>query len=347
MKYLSLILLVAQNSSLVLLMRQSRIVSSSAQGPLYISSTAVVAAELLKLFTCLAIIAVQERSLAGCISVVRREVIGNWRETLLMCVPSGLYTVQNNLLYVAVSNLEAATYQVTYQLKILTTALFSVVMLEKRLSLIRWLSLLILGLGVALVQLNPTSLSVAGATSNAAGARAANAVGPEANAHLGLAAVLLACISSGYAGVYFEKKLKGSAQSVWVRNVQLGLFGTLIGLFGVYSSDGAAVRAHGFFHGYNALVWAVVANNALGGLLVAVVIKYADNILKGFATSISIVISSIASVFLFTFRPGQLWLFGATMVLSSTYMYSAYDDTNVPRTVLPMQQDTMRRIPHT
>lgn len=39
---------------------------------------------------------------------------------------------------------------------------------------------------------------------------------------VGLMSVLMACVSSGFAGVYFEKILKETKQSVWVRNIQLG-----------------------------------------------------------------------------------------------------------------------------
>ena len=40
---------------------------------------------------------------------------------------------------------------------------------------------------------------------------------------IGLVAVLIACFSSGFAGVYFEKLLKGSKVSLWMRNVVLGM----------------------------------------------------------------------------------------------------------------------------
>lgn len=40
----------------------------------------------------------------------------------------------------------------------------------------------------------------------------------------GFIAVLISCCSSGFAGVYFEKILKGSSVSLWLRNVQVGLF---------------------------------------------------------------------------------------------------------------------------
>jgi UDP-sugar transporter A1/2/3 len=59
-----------------------------------------------------------------------------------------------------------------------------------------------------------------------------------------------------------------------------------------------------------------------GGLITAVVIKYSDNILKGFATSLSIVISFLASVALFDFHITPSFIIGASTVLSATWIYN-------------------------
>lgn len=54
----------------------------------------------------------------------------------------------------------------------------------------------------------------------------------------------------------------------------------------------------------------------------AVVVKYADNLLKGFATSISIVLSCIFSTYLSAnFRVSTQFVFGALLVICSTIMY--------------------------
>jgi UDP-sugar transporter A1/2/3 len=93
-------------------------------------------------------------------------------------------------------------------------------------------------------------------------------------------------------GVYFERILKNSGTSLWMRNIQMGISSIILGFVGVFlSGDGPVVMEKGFFYGYTYVVVAVILLQAIGGLVVAVVVKYADNILKGFAASFSIVTS--------------------------------------------------------
>lgn len=74
------------------------------------------------------------------------------RDALRVSIPAICYVIQNNLLFFAISKLDAATYQVTYQLKILTTAFCAVVMLKRSLGMLKWVALVMLTIGVALVQ---------------------------------------------------------------------------------------------------------------------------------------------------------------------------------------------------
>ena len=80
---------------------------------------------------------------------------------------------------------------------------------------------------------------------------------------------------SGLAGVWFEKVLKGTKASLFLRNIQLSLFSIIPGLiFGVYLANGNEIMTNGFFYGYNFWTWATICCQALGGLIVAVVVKY-------------------------------------------------------------------------
>ena len=111
LKYICLGILVLQTSALVLTMRYSRLIGS--EGPMYLASTAVVMAEIFKIATCLLIILYTcNYNLARFIDMLRKEIWQKPFDTVKLCVPAGLYTMQNNLLYIALSNLDAATYQV-------------------------------------------------------------------------------------------------------------------------------------------------------------------------------------------------------------------------------------------
>uniref|UniRef100_A0A3B4A3L8 Solute carrier family 35 member A3b n=1 Tax=Periophthalmus magnuspinnatus TaxID=409849 RepID=A0A3B4A3L8_9GOBI len=270
LKYISLGVLVLQTTSLVLTMRYSRTLEE--EGPRYLSSSAVVSAEFLKIAVCTLIVFVQSNlSLRALNHHLKEEIVNKSGETLKLAVPAAIYTLQNNLLYVALSNLDAATYQWPTE------------------------------------SIGDSEQKVLFASSQ----------------FVGVMAVLMACVSSGFAGVYFEKILKETKQSIWLRNIQLGLFSFILGFVGMLVYDGERVRTSGMFQGYSIITCVVVLLQALGGLVVAVVIKYADNILKGFATSVSIIVSTLISYFILAdFNPTSVFFIGAVLVIAATFLYS-------------------------
>jgi UDP-galactose transporter len=153
---------------------------------------------------------------------------------------------------------------------------------------------------------------------------------PHMDRRIGLLAVLVACALSGLAGVTFEKILKDSTSAknttLWVRNCQLSFWSLFPSLFlGVIWKEGDAIARTGFFAGYNWVVWTAILFQAAGGVIVALVINYADNIAKNFATSVSIVLSCVASAYFFDFQvtrsvhfPASLaWTQDADSLLSS------------------------------
>ena len=305
---------------LVLLMRYTR--KHTVDSQLYLASTAVFMMELSKFTLCNLIIFWEKQSLGGLLREIRRHTLESPGDMLKLCVPSLLYTIQNNLLYLALTNLDAATYQILYQLKILTTAIFSKTMLRRQFSSTKWFSLFVLTGGVAVVQLSGS------------GDSSSSADDEDKNRAVGLTAVLCAACTSGFSGVYFEKILKGSDVSVFVRNIQMGIPSMIIALGTCYLNDSAVIQEKGFFIGYNAFVWAVIIVQAVGGLIVAVVVKYADNVLKVFASSFSIIFSCLISAVLFDFRPNGLFVLGAGLVCLSTVLYSRPEKKQ--RAVLPL-----------
>ncbi|KIV82968.1 hypothetical protein PV11_05030 [Exophiala sideris] len=336
-KYVSLFILMLQNSALVLTMRYSR----TRPGMPYLTSAVVVLAEMLKLIASTSVHLYNQykehtgpsAGLKSAMNELKRSP-GKWfslsgfvREVfsvqsgfLKICIPAILYTLQNNLQLVAASQLDAATFQVTYQGKILTTALLSVALVHQQLCRRKWASLFFLTIGVAAVQVGP-ALRDAG-KSEQTGSRL-----------VGFVSVAVACVLSGLAGVYFELVLKRSTTSLWIRNIQLSAASLIIASFGAYVWDGRAIRENGFFQGFTPSAVATILLSACGGLIVAVVVKYADNIMKGFATSLSVILSTIVSVILFDFQATIFFLEGASLVFLATYLYS------VPEQTLPSEQE--------
>ncbi|RYG61826.1 hypothetical protein EON64_18310, partial [archaeon] len=132
-----------------------------------------------------------------------------------------LYAVANILSYFALARVDAALYTVLLQLKILTTAAFSVLFLHRVFSGAKWRALVLLVLGCILV----ASPAFDRAEAQVDSAESALSVFDVLS---GIVAVLTMVTISGYSAVYFEGMLKKEKVTVWERNFQLAFYSVLL-----------------------------------------------------------------------------------------------------------------------
>jgi len=276
LSFVSLCALIFQNSALVLLMKHSY----RNEAHHYSTPSVVAISESLKFFLCLLYV-VRNRGHNCAIDAIL--TVSRQPHLALPCI---LYMLQNNLLFLAVHSLPVSTYVVCSQGKVLTSAFFSYILLGTHLDKRRILALAFLTIGMVSMQV-PSN-------------RGDNVVQPgESGRLVGLLCVFLANLTSGFAGVFLEKIYKSdttSSASVWVKNMQLALLSAPLACIAALIKDREVFRSVGFFHGYDEIVIGIVILQAAGGLIVAVVMRYASTILKCFAISISICLCALVSI---------------------------------------------------
>eukprot|EP00316_Scyphosphaera_apsteinii_P002253 CAMPEP_0119320762 /NCGR_PEP_ID=MMETSP1333-20130426/53324_1 /TAXON_ID=418940 /ORGANISM="Scyphosphaera apsteinii, Strain RCC1455" /LENGTH=304 /DNA_ID=CAMNT_0007327547 /DNA_START=228 /DNA_END=1142 /DNA_ORIENTATION=+ len=230
--------------------------------------------------------------------------------------PAFLYAVQNNLNFVGVSNLSAAAFQVTNQLRIPVTAVLMRLLLRKQISIRQAVAIVLLLIGVILVQLQRDDTGSSEGSSH------------ERKPLVGLGAVLVCVTCSAFAGVWFERVLKyphtpdAVTPTIWASSIALGLCSLPFAFGAVWIHDRHRVVKQGLFQGFDQLTLLVLVMGSLGGILVALTFKVADNLIKTFATAIALVVSCQGSWLLFHTEPPPQFIFGVTMVLSATLLYS-------------------------
>lgn len=312
--WMVLILLAVQNCSKTLLMRYVM-----KDQPKILTSAAVLGSEFLKLSaSCAFILFYQNKSVASILQYLRDDA----RNTLLLTVPAAAYNLQMSLEYVALANLNAALFAVLVQTKLLFTATMAALVLRTKLKVMQVISLVLLTVGVTLCNLSNTNTSSAGTVW-------------DAKTITGVTATLGIAVSSGFASVYTEKVIKGqkqqqrpaavtdgSAYGLAYTQVQLALMSLVT--MGVYAvvKDLSKILAHGLFFNFTAAALLSVVNSAVGGLIVAAVLKYADSVLKGYATAVSVVLTGVLSMLLFGTQLSAIYFLGIVNVVIAVVLYN-------------------------
>lgn len=312
----ALVALTTQNTALVLVTKFS---FSRVEIEPYLASTVIACSELLKLVVSCALLANADGKSAVVLAL--KDLRSN---SARLALPSVLYVIQNNLLFKAVRLLSPTLYMVCSQSKILTSALFSVLLLNSRITRRQCFALAALAVGMILVHESESdhttkehvfSFKMDGDASN------------------GLLALFAATFISGFTGAYVEKMYQSSndgsggssrSSSVWFRNTQLACFSLPVALTSAYLRDSALIGRDGFFQGYDMVVALVVVLQATGGLVVALVMRHAGNILKCFAVSISMCNCAVFTVLASSDRTSVSTLaMGLAIVVAATFAYSS------------------------
>eukprot|EP01084_Bolivina_argentea_P151242 264006_1 len=196
-------------------------------------------------------------------------------------------------------------------------------MLQKRYTTKQWLSFVCLAIGASLANLSVSDTQ--------------DKVADDRSQYIGILCILAATCTSGFAGVFMEKQLKQS-RSLYVKNIQLGMFGFLMCFVNSYVTGDLhdIVIPYGFLHGFTRSTWLVVVLNIFGGYLVAFVLKRASNIIKSFAAGLAVILIVLGSYYFFGTNFSGLFYIGAILVLGGNGLYQREEIIKRRRATTPL-----------
>lgn len=315
LKLTILVMVTLQNTGYALIRRYSR-------GHLkenYSTSSALLTMELAKLVLSMFQVAYggheSDVPAGGPVSKFFFLIAHSWK----MMVPAVIYLVMNILGFIALGHLDASTFSIVAQMKVFTTAIFSVLVLGRALHMRKWRALTTLTLGVILISNEALPKAATGTSAAEMGRHNADL----RSFAIGMGASLGDVLLSGFASIYFEMVLKSKTEtySVWDRNLQLAFWSSLI-----YAPIMIYDNPQQPFAGWSVVTLGCAAVGALGGILVALSIKHTDSIMKTIATTGAIVLTTILNA---AFLNGPLTLpiwAGALVVVVSVFNYNDQGD---------------------
>ncbi|KAH6778686.1 hypothetical protein C2S52_005749 [Perilla frutescens var. hirtella] len=228
-----------------------------------------------------------------------------WDEVSVYPIPAALYLIKNLLQYYIFAYVDAPGYQILKNFNIISTGVLYRIILKRKLSEIQWAAFVLLCAGCTTAQLNSSSDKVLQTPLQ------------------GWVMAIIMALLSGFAGVYTEAIIKKRpSRNINVQNFWLYVFGMIFNAIAIIVQDFDAVMNKGFFHGYSFITVLMILNHALSGIAVSMVMKYADNIVKVYSTSVAMLLTAVVSVFLFGFHLSLAFFLGSTVVSVSVYLHS-------------------------
>ncbi|GJC77648.1 CMP-sialic acid transporter 2 [Colletotrichum liriopes] len=233
-------------------------------------------------------------------SYVRGEVTRDVRYGF--CNLALFYVLINNSIFVSYKMADPGTIQLTKSGVTFITALVMIATLNTKISKIQWIAILMQICGLMVTQYNPQT----GTTY------------PFSTYFILLFQVFLSASS----GVYNQALLKTDDSSLHADNMILYGAGAAMNLLCHLVIKTLKADEPGFFEGYNSFgAIMVIVSNVFIGLAITAVYKYADAVIKCFATAVATGILLYVSPILFGTKLSFLVLPGTVVVFVASWLY--------------------------
>ncbi|CAH8657519.1 unnamed protein product [Dicrocoelium dendriticum] len=234
-------------------------------------------------------------------------------------VPAVLYAVNNNLGMYLQLEMDPATYQVLGNFKILSTATLFRLIIKRPISTIQWFSLLLLLIaGFAHSYANLfTKNSFVSSTF-------VDVVHTMHITTLGIILISIYCTISGLSGVYTEYVMKQRAQmNIHLQNALLYIFGVLVNTV-MYFYDVHRAYESDFWNltkGFSIWTWLLIVTQAICGIFMGFVMKFATNITRLFIISSAMIVTTFMAMLVFGLRLDALYIVSFLLVTLALYLY--------------------------
>lgn len=218
--------------------------------------------------------------------------ISSW--VRVAALPAGLYTIQNTAALTAYQNLDGVTFNVLNQTKTLSAAACCYLLIGRKQSKLQIVALFLLFISALIVEnLIPLNLIFGGSINEE---EQASEIKVQSSRHFthGVLPVLLASFISGLAGAISQKNLQNGGRNSYLFSSELCVASVLTLLVSLtVSADGQRIRSNGFFDQWTMSTFIPVFTNAIGGIIVGLVTKYAGSVRKGFALIFGMILTGV------------------------------------------------------
>jgi len=247
-----------------------------------------------------------------------------WNSVKTAGVPAVLYAIINVLYQISYKNIDGVMFNFLNQTKLFWCSIFLWIFLKKPQSEEQIVALVMLVISAVMLTLGQY-IDVS-----------------HTNSFIyGVVPVLTGSVLSGVATTVSQKVLQNDNKNSYVYTSELAVWGILT-LFLFSIGEYEDISHSGVFKGFTILTLVPIFVNAIGGILVGLVVKYAGGVRKGFGTVAGMFLTAVLSFFIddspFTIT---MWI-ALPLLIASVYIHTTYPYRTSPTPTATTQEEVTK-----